>query len=79
MVVFRAVMRLHGEIPPREYRAVAQAVAVRANFEVTPVLHAIAASRENGAPAGSDTSRMLDAYVASMESLVTYLDQLTLA
>ena len=76
MVIFRAVMRLHGEVPPREYRAVATAVAARANFDVTSVAQAIAASRDNKATAGADTSSRLDAYIASMESLVVYLDKL---
>jgi len=74
MVIFRAVMRLHGEIPPRESHAVAKFVAARAGFDATPFDRVIAMAREGRAIAERDTSATLDGYVAGMETLVAYLD-----
>lgn len=74
MVIFRAFMRLHGELPPRDAHAVAKFVATRASFDVTAFDKVIALSRESRALPASDTESTLDAYVASMEALVAYLD-----
>lgn len=74
MVIFRAVMRLNGEIPPRESHAVAKYVAQRAGFDVTAFDRVIAAAREGKSLPASDTSATLDAYVSGMETLVAYLD-----
>jgi len=74
MVIFRAVMRLHGEIPPRDSHAVAKFVASRAGFEVAAFDRVIAMAREGRRISSSDTSATLDAYVAGMEALVAYLD-----
>ena len=74
MVVFRAVMRLNGAVPPREYRAVVQAVARYASFDPSSVERVIAMARESRAISNSDTAGTLDAYVSCMEALVVYLD-----
>lgn len=74
LVIFRAVMRLHGEVPPRDAHAVAKFVAERASFDVAPFDKVIAMAREGRAMAVSDTAATLDAYVAGMEALVAYLD-----
>ncbi|MEP6763809.1 MAG: nucleotidyltransferase domain-containing protein [Gemmatimonadaceae bacterium] len=74
MVVFRAVMRLAGEVPPREYRAVAQAVATLANFDAAPLNRVIALARDGRSISDTDTAATLDAYVSSLEALVKYLD-----
>lgn len=74
MVIFRAVMRLHGEVPPRDAHAVARSVASRAGFDVSPFDRVIAYAREGGSISASDTEATLDAYVTGMEALVQYLD-----
>lgn len=74
MVIFRAVMRLHGEVPPREPHAVAKFVAQRAGFDAAPFDRVIAMAREGRTFAAGDTSATLDGYVAGMEALVAYLD-----
>ena len=74
MVIFRAVMRLHGEVPPRDMHAVAKFVAARAVFDVAAFDKVIALAREGRALLAADTESTLDAYVAGMEALVTYLD-----
>jgi hypothetical protein len=74
MVIFRAVMRLHGEIPPREPHAVARFVASRAGFDATPFDRVIAMAREGQSLPAGDTSATLDGYVTGMEKLVAYLD-----
>lgn len=73
LVIFRAVMRLLGEVPPRDSHSVAKFVAQRASFDATPFGKVIAA-REGRAIAVNDTAATLDAYVAGMEALVAYLD-----
>ncbi|MBC8087022.1 MAG: hypothetical protein H7Z40_07125 [Phycisphaerae bacterium] len=75
MVIFRAVMRLHGEVPPRESHAVAKFVAARAGFDAAPFDRVIALAREGRSLAASDTSETLDGYVSGMEALVAYLDR----
>lgn len=74
LVIFRAVMRLHGDVPPRDSHAVAKSVAARASFDVMAFDKVIAMAREGRALAVSDTAATLDAYVAGMEALVAYLD-----
>ncbi|MGV3709606.1 MAG: hypothetical protein ACO1Q7_12265 [Gemmatimonas sp.] len=74
MVIFRGVMRLHGEVPPRDMHVVARWVASRAGFDVAPFDRVIAFAREGGALSKGDTERTLDAYVSGMETLVQYLD-----
>ena len=74
LVIFRAVMRLHGDIPPRDSTAVARSVASRAGFDVAPFEKVIAMAREVRASTVTDTAAVLDAYVAGMEALVAYLD-----
>lgn len=74
LVIFRAVMRLHGEIPPRDSHAVVAYVAQRAVFDASPFDNVIAMAREGRASAVNDTPATLDTYVAGMEALVAYLD-----
>lgn len=74
MVVFRAVMRLSGAVPPREYRSVAASVAKLANFDVEPLNRVIALARDGRSIAETDTASTLDAYVGALEALVKYLD-----
>jgi hypothetical protein len=76
LVIFRAVMRLHGEVPPRDADAVITAVAARGGFDATPFRRADALRR--GAKGGTDdTERVLEGYVAGMTALVAYLDRFT--
>lgn len=77
MVVFRAVMRLNGTVPPREYVAVARAVAAFAAFDAGPFERVIAMARDRKQAAPADTPAVLDAYVAGVETLVAHLDRFT--
>ena len=74
MVIFRSVMRLHGETPPRDRYVVAKLVAARAGFDGTAFEKVIALAKEGRPLPAGDTESTLDAYVAGMESLVAYLD-----
>lgn len=74
MVIFRAFMRLHGEVPPRDMHAVAKFVAARASFDAAAFDRVIALAREGRTLPAGDTESTLDAYVAGMEALVSYLD-----
>lgn len=74
LVIFRAVMRLHDAVPPRDPRAVSKFVATQAGFDGTAFDRVIAAAREGKPLAANDTAATLDAYVAGMEALVAYLD-----
>lgn len=74
MIIFRAFMRLHGEVPPRDMHAVAKFVAERAQFDGTAFDRVISLAREGRSLSESDTESTLDAYVAGMVALVAYLD-----
>lgn len=75
MVIFRAVLRLHGEVPPREYGAVARKVAAIAGFDAAPFERVLALARDKKSNALADTAGTLDAYVEGMETLVAHLDR----
>jgi hypothetical protein len=75
MVVFRASLRLSGDVPEREYAAVARKIAERVGFDHTPFLQVIELARNSKSGALSDTAGTLDAYVEGMEQLVSYIDR----
>lgn len=73
LVIFRAVMRLHGEPPPRDAGQVIAAVSRRCGFDGAPFDRVAAFKRGTAIPAG-DTEAVLEGYVAGMTALVTYLN-----
>lgn len=73
LVIFRAIMRLGGEVPPRDADAVIDAVAARTGFDAT-AYHTVLALKRGTAVEVRDTPALLESYVTGMASLVAWLD-----
>jgi hypothetical protein len=75
MVVFRGVVRLHGEVPPQDYAVLSADVARRAGFDDAPFRKAIAHVRGTEKLSRDNASAVLAGYMAGMEALVAWLDK----
>jgi predicted nucleotidyltransferase len=75
MVLFRAVMRLHGERPPADNVATATRVGALAGFEPAPFLRAVRHVRGEQRLSGAEAGQVLSGYVAAIEQLSRHLDQ----
>lgn len=73
LVIFRAVMRLHGEVPPRDGSQVIAAVSARGGFDGAPYQRVVALKRGT-ALAGAETEHVLGGYLSGMTRLVAYLN-----
>ena len=73
LVIFRAVMRLHGEAPPRDGAQVITAVSARCGFDGSPYQRVVALKR-GSALASGETERVLEGYLSGMTTLVGYLN-----
>ncbi len=76
LVIFRGVLRLHGETPARDATRVAEHVGQRCGFDAAPFERVLALVRGRALDA-SETEGTLAGYIAGMESLVQYLDRFT--
>ena len=75
MVIFRAVERLHGAMPPTDYDRLSRDVAGRAGFDVGPFARVVRHVRGEEKIGSSEVSNVLAGYIAGAQRLVTYLDQ----
>lgn len=75
MVLFRGVVRLHGEVPPTDYDALTRATAQRAGFEAESVLRVVSHVRGHARVAPAAAAATLAGYLTSLEALVRYLDR----
>ncbi len=75
MVLFRAVLRLHGERPGTDNVAIAERVAALAGFEAAPFIRAVRHVRGENKLAGGAASETLIGYLAGVQRLVAHLDQ----
>jgi len=75
LVIFRAVLRLDGEVPPKDASQVIDAVAKRCGFDPAPYLQA-SALRRGTKLAASEAETVLEGYLDGMSRLVRYLDAL---
>lgn len=73
LVIFRAVMRLHGEAPPRDGAQVITAVSTRCGFDGSPYQRVVALKRGTALASG-ETERVLEGYLSGMTTLVGYLN-----
>lgn len=73
LVIFRAVMRLHGDVPPRDVAHVVASVSARCGFDGTPFSRVAALKRGTAIGAG-DTEQVLEGYLSGITTLVRYLD-----
>lgn len=79
MVIFRAVERLHGSVPPTDYDRLSRDVATRVGFDVTPFARVVRHVRGGGGEkiSSSDVVPVLSGYIDGMHQLVRYLDRFT--
>jgi hypothetical protein len=74
MVLFRAVIRLHGEKPEGDNVALSQRVASLAGFDASPFVRAVKHVRSENRLSGEESGQVLAGYVAGIEQLRRYLD-----
>jgi predicted nucleotidyltransferase len=75
MVIFRAIVRLHGQVPSQDYEALTLSVAQRAGFSPEPFVKVIRHARKTEKLSRDNASLILEEYLAAMERLVAYLDE----
>lgn len=75
MVVFRGVLRLHGDRPPTDNEALARAVATRAGFDAAPFVRVVQHVRGSQRLDKRDAGPVLAGYLDAVERLVAYLDR----
>ncbi|MDB4871589.1 MAG: hypothetical protein JWL97_2593 [Gemmatimonadales bacterium] len=75
MVIFRAIVRLHGQVPSQDYEALTLSVAERAGFSPDAFLRVIRHARGTEKLPRDNASMILEEYLAAMERLVAYLDE----
>jgi predicted nucleotidyltransferase len=75
MVIFRGVVRLHGEVPSQDYEALTRSVAGRAGFSPDPFYRVIRHARGAEKLPKDAASATLEQYLSAMERLVAYLDE----
>jgi hypothetical protein len=75
MVLFRAVLRLHGERPDGDNTAVATRVGALAGFDPAPFVRAVRHVRGTEKLAADDAGKVLGGYLTAIEQLNRYLDR----
>ena len=75
MVLFRAILRLHGERPPADNAATATRVGALAGIDPAPFLRAVRHVRGEAPLSGREAGQVLGSYVTSIERLSRHLDQ----
>lgn len=77
MVLFRAVLRLHGEKPERDNVRLSQRVAALAGLDATPFERAVRHQRGETKLSSADAGSVLAGYLIAIERLDAYLDRYT--
>ena len=75
MVIFRGVSRLHGQVPSQDYEELTRQLAQRAGFVPEPFVKVIRHVRGTEKIARESAAGILEAYLAAMERLVSYLNE----
>jgi|SRR5579862_6315846 len=75
MVLFRALLRLHGDKPPTDNVALSEAVAVRAGFEPGAFTRVVRHVRGEVKLPAADVAQVLHDYVRGVERVARYVDQ----
>jgi hypothetical protein len=79
MIIFRAVVRLHGAVPAKDNIALIDAVAGYAGLDSAPFARVIAHVRGARPLKQQDAAPTLGGYLHGMEQLVAYLDRYSAA
>jgi hypothetical protein len=75
MVIFRAVLRLNGEVPSTDYATLTAAVAARSEMDPEAFVRVIQHVRGATRLAPSGVGDVLAGYLTGLQRLVAYLDQ----
>jgi predicted nucleotidyltransferase len=75
MVLFRAVLRLHGERPPGDNIATATRVGALGGFDPAPFVRAVRHVRGEARLAPTESGPVLGSYIAGIEHLSRHLDR----
>lgn len=75
MVIFRAVLRLHGEVPPTDNTALAAAVGARTGMDPESFSRVVQHVRGSSRLAPSAVGDVLAGYLTGLQRLVAYLDR----
>ncbi|HEX6049532.1 MAG TPA: nucleotidyltransferase domain-containing protein [Gemmatimonadaceae bacterium] len=75
MVIFRAVERLHGAVPPTDYDRLSRDVAGRIGFDADPFARVVRHVRGVTKIGSADVGAILEGYLDGMYKLVGYLDR----
>ena len=75
MVIFRAVQRLQGVVPPTDYDRLSHDVASQVGFDVAPFTRVVRHVRGTEKLGSADAATVLAGYLDGMYRLVAYLDR----
>jgi hypothetical protein len=75
MVIFRALLRLNAEEPPRDYVELSKKVAAVSQIDATPFIQVIWHKRSEQLIHSAEVPGVLARYLAGMGQLVRYLDR----
>lgn len=75
MIIFRAFLRLHKEVPPKDNLSLIGAVASRAAFDGQPFVRVAKHVRGDSSIKPAEASVILGGYMRGMEQLVSHLDK----
>jgi predicted nucleotidyltransferase len=75
MVIFRGVSRLHGQVPSQDYEELTRQLAQRAGFDPESFVKVIRHVRGTEKIPRESAAGILEAYLAAMERLVSYLNE----
>jgi hypothetical protein len=76
MVIFRAVVRLHGETPPRDYEELSATVGRLAGFDAGPFARVVRHVRGAQVLTEQETTAVLSGYLESVHRLVEHIDRM---
>ena len=75
MVVFRALLRLRGDDPPRDYVELSKQVASAVGMDAGPFVQVVWHKRGEAPIQTKDVPNVLAGYLSGMQQLKQYLDQ----
>jgi hypothetical protein len=76
MVIFRALVRYHGESPPLDYEQLVSAVSARTGMNGAPFARVVRHLRGSDPLPEREVQDVLSGYLAGAQALVDYLDRL---
>jgi predicted nucleotidyltransferase len=76
MVIFRSVVRLHGETPPKDQETLCALVGQLARFDASPFARVVRHVRGSDTLTKDDTSAVLSGYLEGLHQLVEHIDRM---